>query len=115
MPLSRRLECLPLRALPGGVRIFEAVTLRSRLLGLAALAPRAPGVALHLPRTRSVHTLGMRFLLDLVWLDANGGVVRVDRDVPPRRLRACRRARSVVEVTGGDAERLLDALEGQTR
>jgi uncharacterized membrane protein (UPF0127 family) len=45
----------------------------------------------------------MRFALDLVWLDARGAVVRVDRDVPPRRLRACRRARSVVELAAGSA------------
>jgi hypothetical protein len=39
--------------------------------------------------------------LDLVWLDAAGSVVRVDRAVPPRRVRACRAARSVVELPAG--------------
>jgi uncharacterized membrane protein (UPF0127 family) len=40
----------------------------------------------------------MRFALDLHWLDRDGAVVRVDRAVPPRRLRICLRARSVLEV-----------------
>jgi uncharacterized protein len=68
-----------------------------RLVGLAFRAD-PPDVALHLPRCRSVHTFGMRFALDLVWLDAHGDVVRIDRAVPPGRVRSCRRARSVVEV-----------------
>ena len=62
-----------------------------------------PAAALSFPRCRSVHTFGMRFALDLVWLDAAGTVVRVDLGVPPRRLRSCRRARSVVEIAAGRA------------
>jgi hypothetical protein len=52
----------------------------------------------------------MRFALDLVWLGARGEPVRVDRAVPPRRLRTCLAARSVVEVGAGRAEALVDAL-----
>jgi uncharacterized membrane protein (UPF0127 family) len=70
----------------------------ARLLGLAGLPTPSAPVGLLLPRTRSVHTFGMRFALDLVWLDAAGEVVRVDRGVPPGRLRGCRRARAVVEL-----------------
>jgi uncharacterized protein len=70
----------------------------ARLLGLAFRADAPEGVALHLPRCRSVHTFGMRFALDLVWLDGAGEVVRIDRDVPPLRVRTCRAARSVVEI-----------------
>jgi uncharacterized membrane protein (UPF0127 family) len=40
----------------------------------------------------------MRFALDLVWLDADGRIVRVDRGVRPWRLRGCRAARAVVEL-----------------
>jgi hypothetical protein len=36
-------------------------------------------------------------------------VVRVDRDVPPRRMRTCMRARSVVEVAAGRADAFLAA------
>jgi uncharacterized protein len=67
-----------------------------RLTGL--IGRRDRDVALLLPRCRSVHTFGMRFALDLVWLDAAGTVVRIDRGVRPCRLRSCRRARSVLEV-----------------
>jgi uncharacterized protein len=47
----------------------------------------------------------MRFPLDLIWLDGDGRPVRIDRAVPPGRLRACLRARSVVETAAGAAGR----------
>jgi uncharacterized membrane protein (UPF0127 family) len=103
--LARRLRHLPTVALHGpltGVDAHLASTARARLLGLAALDIDAvAGVALLLPRTRSIHTFGMRAALDLVWLDADGRAVRVDRAVPPRRLRACHAAREVLELPAG--------------
>ena len=46
-----------------------AATRVSRLLGLALLEREAAGPGLLIPRCRSVHTFGMRFALDLVFLD----------------------------------------------
>jgi uncharacterized membrane protein (UPF0127 family) len=68
----------------------------TRLRGLAF----APPAVLEIPRCRSVHTFGMRHPLDLYWLDGQR-IVRVDYAVPPRRVRTCRRARSVLEVPSG--------------
>jgi len=99
----------PARVLPGGLRVYTASTLRARTLGLAWMARLDGAAALHFPRCRSVHTVGMRAALDLIWLDAAGAVVRIDRAVPPRRLRTCRRARSVVEVAAGRAGAFLAA------
>lgn len=99
MPLPRRLRRLPRVRSIAARDARLAATPRARLLGLAFLdAERIAGAALLLPRTRSIHTFGMRCALDLVWLDANGRVVRVDRRVPPRRLRGCRAARAVLEL-----------------
>ena len=67
-------------------------------------------VGLELSPCRSIHTFGMRFALDLIWLDRTGQVVRVDEAVPPRRFRTCLGARSVIEVRGGSAERFTAAL-----
>jgi uncharacterized membrane protein (UPF0127 family) len=80
--------------------IILADTPRRRLRGL--LGHRTPpSHALLLDPCRSVHTFGMRFALDLHWLDAEGAPLRVDRAVRPWRVRACRRARAVVEVPSG--------------
>jgi hypothetical protein len=80
-----------------GVPIRDATTRRARLRGLLGHR-HPPPFALRLAPCRSVHTFGMRFALDLHWLDAGGRAIRVDRGVEPGRVRACRRARAVVEV-----------------
>ena len=93
----RRLARVELAALPG-IDVRRAGDPLARLLGLAGLRSLPPGVALLLPRTRSIHTFGMRFALDLVWLDREGGIVRIDRGVRPWRMRGCRAAAQVVEL-----------------
>lgn len=79
------------------MRIVLARSGWSRLRGLA-LRRRPPGYALLLPGCRSVHTFGMRFRIDLVWLDRDGRVLRIDRAVPPWRVRSCRHAAAVLEA-----------------
>jgi uncharacterized protein len=69
---------------------------RARLLGLAFR--RGAADPLLIPRCRSVHTFGMRFPIDVVFLDGDGCVLRVVERVPPRRIVSCRGARAVVEV-----------------
>jgi uncharacterized membrane protein (UPF0127 family) len=108
--MTARLEPLPARELGGGLTLVQADTPLARLRGLAGLREIDARMGLELPHCRSVHTLGMRFALDLIWLDAEGAVVRVDRAVPPNRLRSCRTARAVVEVAAGHADAFLAAL-----
>jgi uncharacterized membrane protein (UPF0127 family) len=104
-----RFSNLPQRWLAGGRVVLLASTRVARARGLARLDALEPVAGLHIPRCRSVHTFGMRFALDLVWLDEGGDVVRVDRGVRPRRLRACWRATSVVEVVAGQADAFIAA------
>ncbi|HLH65096.1 MAG TPA: DUF192 domain-containing protein [Solirubrobacteraceae bacterium] len=111
MPTDR-FDGLPRRSLPGGIVLIEARTHRSRRRGLARLDALEPGHALHIPQTPSVHTFGMRFALDLIWLDGRGGIVRVDHGVGPRRIRLCLRARSVVETAAGEGGAVAQALGG---
>ena len=103
---ERRLGRLPACELGGGLRVHEALGLNARRRGLGGLEWLPPERALRL-RARAVHTFTMRFALDLIWLGRDGEVVRVDRGVPPRRHRACRRARAVVETNAGCADRFL--------
>jgi len=89
-----------------GLTIVVASTRRARLRGLAGLCTLPRDHALLLERCRSVHTAGMRFSLDLLWLDGAGSLVRLDRCVAPRRLRSCARARAVLECNAGEGDRL---------
>jgi uncharacterized membrane protein (UPF0127 family) len=108
--LDERLAGLDRRPLPGGLTLLVAGDRRSRRHGLAHLDALSPGHALLLERCRSVHTLGMRFALDLLWLDGDGALVRLDPAVGPRRVRTCLKARAIVEAAAGDGERFAVAL-----
>ncbi|MDQ3933061.1 MAG: DUF192 domain-containing protein [Actinomycetota bacterium] len=99
--LPRRLRRLPPHTIDTDLIVLEARGLRARLLGLALLREPPPGVALLIPRCSSVHTFGMRFPLDLVFYDARGRVVRIDRGVPPKRVRRCPGAWAVLELPAG--------------
>jgi uncharacterized protein len=105
---ERRLGRLPAHDLRGGLRVHEARGLTARRRGLGGLDDLPADRALRL-RCRAVHTFTMRFSLDLIWLGADGAVVRVDRDVPRRRHRGCARARAVVETRAGCADRYIQA------
>lgn len=51
---------------------------------------------------RSVHTVGMRYALDVAFCDAGGTVVRSETDVRPGRLLSCGRAAFVLERPHAD-------------
>ena len=69
---------------------------RARGLSRRDLADAGPGLLI--PRSASVHTFGMRFALDVFFLDRQGRVISVRRRVPPRRVLWQRGARSVLEI-----------------
>jgi uncharacterized protein len=95
------------------MQIVVARTRRARLRGLALRRRPPDGAALLIPRCRSVHTFGMRFAIDLVWLDAEGRVLAVHERVPPGRFRWHRGAVAVVEVAAGDSGRIRAMAEPQ--
>ena len=107
-----RLATLPRSTLAPGLTLAVATTRRARLRGLALLREPPHGTALAFPRCRSIHTFGMRFPIDVLFLDATLAPLRVAVAVPPNRIVGCRRARTVVECAAGDANRVLAGLRG---
>jgi uncharacterized protein len=93
----RRFRRLPVAILPEGHVVPIASSRRARLLGLALL-DRRRAAGLLIPNCRAVHTVGMRFALDLHFLDGEGLPVSVRRAVPPGRFARERHARSVLEL-----------------
>ena len=79
-------------------RVPVAVTLLSRLLGLSLLSPGRAGEGLLIPGCRSVHTFGMRFDLDVVFLDRAHTPIAVRQSVPRNRVVADRAAAAVLEL-----------------
>ncbi len=84
-----------------------------RIRGLLGTKTLADGEGLLISPCGAVHTVGMRYPLDLVFLDAKGRVVRTVADVPPGRLAVSGgvRARATLEVRAGWLD--IAALEGR--
>ena len=73
-----------------------------RLVGLLGRRSLPAGEALLLQPCRSVHTLFMRFAIDLVYVDAQMTVVKTVQDLRPFRVSgAFRRAHAVIELPAG--------------
>lgn len=100
-----RLRKLELLSRPDCPRVFVARSARARLLGLAWLDGLPPDCGLLIPGCRSIHTFGMRFALDVDFLDADGQLLRRVRDVGPRRIVWCRGAAAVLERRAARPER----------
>ncbi len=83
-------------------RARSAATPWSRLVGLLGRAGLAPGEALHLVPCNSVHTLFMRFAIDVLYLDRERRVVKAVPALRPFRWSwGGRRAHSALELPAG--------------
>ena len=88
----------------GGLRVFVAWSARARLLGLALLCDLPLDCALLLPRCSSVHTFGMRFCLDIVFLDDAGAELSRRVAVPANRFVRHAGAAAVLERRAQDVD-----------
>jgi hypothetical protein len=77
---------------------------RKGLLGRAGLSE---GEGLWIVPCEAVHTFGMQFPIDLVYLDRRQRVVKTRANVKPGRLSACLTAHSVVELPSGTLGKTL--------
>jgi uncharacterized membrane protein (UPF0127 family) len=94
---SKRLERLDWIELDGCPRVYVADDAAARLIGLAWLDDLPDGCGLLIPNCHSIHTFGMRFALDVDFLDGRRRPVRRVEAVPPRRVLWCRGATAVLE------------------
>lgn len=73
----------------------------ARRKGLLGRSELPTGEGLWIVPCESVHTFGMKFPIDLVYLDRRKKVKKVRSDVPAWRLSACLTAHSVLELASG--------------
>lgn len=73
----------------------------SRAKGLLGRKGLARGEGMWIIPCESVHTFGMQFPIDLVYLDRKHRIRKVRHSVPPWRLSACFSAHSVIELPAG--------------
>ena len=93
--------------------LILARSLRERTRGLLGRDGLPPGEFMLLDPCGSIHTFGMRFAIDVLFLDRDNRVVRVAPDVAPGRMRfGGLRARRTIETASGwlDSKSLFGAF-----
>jgi uncharacterized protein len=84
-----------------------ADTSAKRRTGLLKHSGLEPGSGLWIAPCEAVHSFGMKFAIDVVYLDRKKKVRKIRKEMVPRRLSACLTAHSVLELPVGaiDASR----------
>lgn len=86
------------------ILVFElqiAQTFFSRLRGLLGTAVLPIGKGLLLRPCNSVHTLGMRYPIDVLFLNSDLEVLKIVAALPPMRTVACLSSEMVLELPAG--------------
>lgn len=76
----------------------------TRLRGLLGRSELPPGEGLLLSPAPSIHTWGMRFPIDAVFLTSQLEVLSIRRAMPAWRMAGHRGARAVLELPAGEAD-----------
>lgn len=85
---------------------LRADTVFERMGGLLRLPELNQGEALLLNDCKSIHTVGMKYPLDLVYLNQHNKVIKTVCAIKPNRASFCFRASSVLELVAGEINRL---------
>ena len=74
---------------------------RERRTGLLKHTSLPPGEGLWIVPCEAIHTFGMKFPIDVVYLDRKRKILKARHAVVPRRLSMCLMAHSVLELPAG--------------
>jgi hypothetical protein len=88
-------------ARPLATNVEFAATSESRRRGLLGRSGLEPSAALVIAPCSAIHTFFMRFAIDVVFVDRNGCVLKIVRDLRPWRLTGSLRAYATIEMASG--------------
>jgi uncharacterized membrane protein (UPF0127 family) len=84
-----------------GDAIEVAETSSARRRGLLNYRALTPGQGLWIVPCEAVHTFGMKFAIDVAFLNRRRTVVKIRKELPRRRIAFCLTAHSVLELPAG--------------
>lgn len=88
------------------LRVIPATTFLQRLVGLLGRKDLSDHQCLWLSPCSSIHTFGMRFSIDVIFLDKNKRVLGFSDSVKPNRIRVSPKGTaSVLELSEGNRSR----------
>lgn len=104
---AKRLVCVQntTREQELGDAIEMAETSRDRRRGLLKLSGLEEGAGLWIIPCEAIHTFGMRFPIDVVFLSKRRRVLKIRKRMPRRRIAVCLRAHSTLELPSGTLDR----------
>lgn len=83
-------------------RVKKADSFITRIVGLLRRKNLGPEEALWLVPSKGIHTLGMKFPIDVIFLDKNNKVISLNSSLAPYRItRIHLKAHSIVELYDG--------------
>lgn len=91
---------------PRSLLVRRADRFASRAAGLLFAPPLAPGEGLLIEPCGAVHTVFMRYPIDVVFLDRAGRIRKIVPHLKPWRLAACLAAAQTLELAADESQRL---------
>lgn len=83
--------------------VTVADTSRKRRTGLLKHESLPAGEGLWIAPCEAVHSIGMKFAFDVLFLDRSRRVLKIRKEMVPNRMAICLRAYSVLELPAGTA------------
>lgn len=77
----------------------------SRLRGLLGTKQLSSGLALIIKPCSSIHTIGMVYNIDVLFVDKDNTVLKIVTELGPWRLAACSGSKYVIELPAGTSAR----------
>ena len=96
-----------------GDRVGIADTSATRRTGLLKHSRLDPGEGLWIAPSEAVHTFGMKFAIDVLFLDKKRRVLKIRSDMARSRMAFCLRAHSVLELPSGTAAAMQTVVGDQ--
>jgi uncharacterized membrane protein (UPF0127 family) len=86
-------------------RVQVAETMAERLQGLLGTSHLPYGHGLLLTPCYSIHTVGMAYAIDALFLDYEYYVLKIVHNLPPMQVASCRAGKMTLELPAGTAAR----------
>lgn len=88
---------------PHRLDLMMATSTLERMRGLLGRPALGPSQGMLLPHCGMIHTFGMRYPIDVVYLDRRNRVLKISPALAPRRMDGHLQARTVLELAAGSA------------
>jgi uncharacterized membrane protein (UPF0127 family) len=95
------------------ITLFRTENVIERTAGLLTLLPLDKGQGLLINKCNSIHTVGMHYALDVVYLNRQLNVVKLVKNIKPARMSFSLRAKHTLELLAGEINR-IGIKEGMT-